>query len=169
MAAYSDRRQSGSKTISQKDVQEAVQVYESFEGLDAVTRRGLEIPLTRWIGSLGSKSLVDQAIDLGIALESLYAADGGEEISFRLRIRAAKHLCEDVDDQNAVSEQIKQVYRLRSQAVHEGQFSKKRLKVGGNALEHGELLKVGQELCRQGILRVVMVGRLPDWRDLALA
>ena len=144
-------------------------IYDAFEGLDAVARRGLDIPLTRWIGSLGSKSPVDQAIDLGIALEALYAADGGEEISFRLRIRAAKHLREDVDDQNAVSEQIKQVYRLRSQAVHEGQFSEKKLKVGGNAIEHGELLQIGQELCRQGILRVVMDGRLPDWRNMGLA
>ena len=169
LTAYSVRRQSGSKTISQQDVQEARLVYEAFEGLDARVRRGLDIPLTRWIGSLESKSLVDQAIDLGIALEALYAADGGEEISFRLRIRAAKHLREDVADQNAVSEQIKQVYRLRSQAVHEGQFSEKRLKVGGKALEHRELLQVGQELCRQGILRVVMDGRLPDWRDMALA
>ena len=169
LTAYSDRRQPGAKTISQQDVHEAKLIYEAFEGLDAVARQGLDIPLTRWIGSLGSKSPVDQAIDLGIALEALYAADGGEEISFRLRIRAAKHLREDVDDQNAVSEQIKKVYRLRSQAVHEGQFSKKKLKVGGNAIEHGELLQIGQELCRQGILRVVEDGRLPDWRDMGLA
>ena len=169
LTAYSVKSHSGSKTISHQDVQEAKRIYEALERLDIGVRRRLEIPLTRWIGSMDRKSLVDQAIDLGIALEALYANDGGTEISFRLRIRAAKHLREDVEEQRAVTEQINRVYRLRSMAVHEGELPAKNLKVAGQAVEHGDLLQLGRELCREGILKVVMEGHLPDWKSMALA
>ena len=142
VTSYNLGQHSTSITLSEETVSHARALYESLRSLEQKTRRAIDVPLTRWIASLENKTLVDQVIDLGIALEAIYAGDGSEEVGFRLRIRAAHHLRQDVSDRKAVIHLVRQLYRLRSQAVHNGQFSGKRPTVNGKAVEREDLARL---------------------------
>ena len=118
---------------------------------------------------MDGKSLVDQAIDLGIALEALYVEERAPEIGFRLRIRAARHLREDPEERGTVIEQLRRFYDLRSDAVHRGELGPGKKKIRGKGYEHSEVIEMARALCREGILKVIYAGGLPDWERMALA
>ena len=155
--------------VSAQDLQVAKNLYEALQALDSTTRRVLNVPLTRWVASLDGKSLVDQAIDLGIALEALYVEERAPEIGFRLRIRAARHLREDPEERGTVIEQLRRFYDLRSDAVHRGELGPGKKKIRGKGYEHSEVIEMARALCREGILKVIYAGGLPDWERMALA
>ncbi len=80
----------------------------------------LQVPITRWIKSKARQPLVDTFI----ALESLYLDPGTrEQQSFRLRLRAALFPREGVNDREAIIKDMREKYRLRSKAVHEGEVN----------------------------------------------
>ena len=80
------------RTVTALTIQQAKQVYESLTGMSPADRDRLAVPVDRLITSWDAKGQVDQIIDLAIALESLYLPDGGGELGYRLRIRAARYL-----------------------------------------------------------------------------
>ena len=155
--------------VSAQDLQVAKNVYEALQALDPAARRALNVPLTRWVASLDGKSLVDQAIDLGIALEALYVEERAAEIGFRLRIRAARHLREDPEERGTVIEQLRRFYELRSVAVHRGELGAKKQRIRDKPYEHGEVIEMARALCREGIFKVIDDGGLPNWERMALA
>lgn len=60
----------------------------------------------------------DKIIDLTIALEAALAGKQSSEITFRLQVRAGALLATDADPANALFEDIKSFYDLRSRFVH---------------------------------------------------
>ena len=61
----------------------------------------------------------DQFIDLRIALEALYAPDGGSgEISYRLQTRCARHMATSFDDRKALAREVKDFYNTASRFAH---------------------------------------------------
>jgi hypothetical protein len=86
--------------------------------------RVLRIPLDRLHRVLRQGSIVDKAIDLGIALEALLLHDikSTEQLGFRLRLRGSLLLGGDLETRHQQMRSLRDVYVLRSTAVHQGRL-----------------------------------------------
>lgn len=121
--------------------------------------------LTRAIDRLGRSRLavhpVDRALDLGMAAEIVLMHDLGSsntEITHKIGSRAAWLLGQDVQERAAIFDEMKHLYKARSEAVHSGVFSPK--------------AKVDLDLADQLVVRVVHAilerGSFPDWASLTM-
>lgn len=142
-------------------VQEALSLYGKRKNLDARVAKWLAVPVVRWIRSHIDQSIVDQFIDLGIALESLYLNDGNNsEAGYRLALRAAWHLGDCSSDRYRLINEFRDIYRLRSRAVHSGSIDYN--------TNTRNILAGAQEHCRQAIIKLITDGGFPDWDRLVM-
>ena len=139
----------------------------TLDGLQGKVVEKIEVALTRWLMSKDfEKDLVDKFIDLRIALESLYLQDflneQSQEMRFRLALFGAWHLGSDFEDRRKVRKVLRDAYDTASAAVHGGDLK------GRTGIQ--ELLSDAQDLCRQGILKVLREGypSQEKWGDLIL-
>ena len=158
-------RERTSVQVDTEQVVGAVSLYTSMKNVKEGEAQKLQIPITRWIKSKTRQPLVDTFIDLGIALESLYLDPGtGEQQSFRLRLRAALFLRESVNDREAVIKDVREIYGLRSKAVHEGAVN--------NSEATKSFKEKAEDLCRESIIKTVSYsqvnGEFPQWSRLEL-
>ena len=152
-------RERSSVLVNASQVQEAVSLYKTMRSLDDGASQKLQVPIRRWIKSKTQQPLVDSFIDLGIALESLYHdPGGGDQQSFRLRLRTALFLRENINDRQAVVKDVNRIYHLRSKAVHEGTV--------GEDQANKDYKEKAEELCRESIIRTIhhtqTTGQLPS-------
>jgi hypothetical protein len=99
------------------------QLFEAFRSATAQFQAHLRLVMQRLIRAMRRVTQVDAAIDLGIALEALYLSDMQDdrgELSFRLRIRSARLLGVTEADRKRISDLMRDIYGLRSIAVHTG-------------------------------------------------
>ena len=127
--------------------------------------RKLGTATSRWMKSKNpSDGLVDQFVDLRMAIESLYLQDfaneQSQEMRFRLALFGAWFLGTDFQDRKLIRKTLRDAYDRASGAVHTGEIE-------FNA-ENRKLLADAQELCRRGILRMLKEGFPLDWGDLVL-
>ena len=146
-------------SIASLDEDEVMHTIEALQGAD----RKLRIAVDRWKKSKRpSAQLEDQYIDLRIALETLYLKDFANENSgemrFRLSLFGAWYLGSTVDERRDIRKTLRDAYGMASRAVHSGE-------VPGNSKV---CLGKAQELCRQGILKLLREGAPKDWGDLIL-
>ena len=123
------------------------------------------MPVSRWLKSkAGSVSLTDKFIDLRITLESLFLKDFDPntmgEISFKLAIFGAWYLGADFEERQNIRKKLRDAYGVSSRAVHSGLVDP--------TSKNQELLSDAQNLCRQGILKLLKEGAPNDWGDLIL-
>ena len=111
-----------------------------------------------------SEGLVDNFIDLRIALESLYLTDfineQSQEMRFRLSLFGAWHLGADFGERKRIRKTLRDAYDAASGAVHTGDLD--------DSSDKRELLEDAQKLCRRGILKLLDEGPPRDWGDLIL-
>ena len=121
----------------------------------------LRVPIQRWRRSKSASNGVDLAIDLRIALESLFLDDGNRaELSFRLALRAAWYLGAEGDERTKIFEAVRDAYDIGSKAVHTGEGYDDVIPVN---------LAVAQDICRMSILRRIDEGgKPPDWKKVVL-
>ena len=158
------------------DIKEAKCLYERLENLDSDVRRKLHIPINRWIKSHIKQGLVDKMIDLevppeevanstttgdvdriidlNIAFESLYL-DGISKLSHYLSNRASEYLAESQSEQEELKEMFKEIYGLRSKAVHKGTLGTKDIEIGEESVTPSEFIKRTQDLCCRSILKIL--------------
>ncbi len=121
--------------------------------------------LTRAIDRLGRSRLavhpVDRALDLGMAAEIVLMHDNGTsntEITHKIGSRAAWLLGGDANERAAIFDEMKHLYKARSDAVHSGVLPPKS--------------KVDLDLADQLVVRVVRAilerGSFPDWSSLTM-
>lgn len=121
--------------------------------------------LNRAIDRLGRSRLashpVDRALDLGMAAEIVLMHDNGTsntEITHKIGSRAAWLLGKDADERATIFDEMKHLYKARSDAVHSGVLPLKS--------------KVDLDLADQLVVRVVQAilerGRFPDWSSLTM-
>ena len=107
-------------------------------------------------------AIVDQLIELRIALEALYLKDftneRSQEMRFRLALFGAWHLGETFARRQAIRKTLRDAYDKASGAVHTGEVP-----VGAHAT-----LKKARNLCREGILKLLEEEPLVDWGDMIL-
>jgi Apea-like HEPN len=154
-------------------VSAASQVSEcvaNFSRVDDRQKSRLRVPLDRLNRSyLAGMLTVEKAIELGIALESLYApAKLSEGIAFAVRSRAARFLGGSPDDRRETFSILKDVYDLRSLAVHAGRFDTKEAnKKWRDEAKVREALDKGQKLVGRSLVKVIEEGE-PNWEELDL-
>ena len=121
----------------------------------------LRVPVQRWRRSKEAGNGVDLAIDLRVALESLFLGDANNaELSFRLALRAAWYLDVEGHDRVAVFDAFRAAYDIGSKAVHTGMGYGDRIPAS---------LADAQDLCRLAILRRIGAGgQTPDWKQVVL-
>ena len=105
--------------------------------------------LARWAKSMQGQ-FADQFIDLRIALEALYAPDGGAgEISYRLQTRCARHMAKSFNDRLAIAREVKDFYNTASRFAH-----------GSRAdtppeIKHQRQLERAQKICRDALIKII--------------
>jgi hypothetical protein len=112
------------------------------------------------LSHVAEKPIVDAAIDLGIALEALYLSDQSDdrgELTFRLKIKAARFLATDAAERKKIFDLIGRLYAIRSSAVHTGKVPPK-----SNARSVRLLLNEGVAFAVETVRRFIILGE-PDW------
>ena len=143
------------------------QFYLTLKALESSNSKKIRVAITRWIMSKDfEKNQVDKFIDLRIALESLYLHNIGNEkyrgeMRLRLSLFGAWHLGTNFEERREIQKNLKRAYDEASRAVHGGEFD-------DDTTEIQKLLSDAQDLCRRGILKLLMEGPPPDWGDLIL-
>jgi hypothetical protein len=127
-----------SRTLIIKDVQKLCASYFSIPANDR--RKVLHTPLSRLGRAIRQFSVVDRAIDLGIALEALllHDAQSNTELGYRLRLRGALLREGDLSARRDTMKLLNELYKLRSNAVHRGRVD--RTEKNWRTLEDGIML-----------------------------
>jgi Apea-like HEPN len=138
--------------------------------LDEATAARFHVPLDRLNASLLKGFVaVDAAIDLGIALESLFSPSKQENgIGAGIRSRAARFLGGTIKQRTEVANLVRDIYGLRSLAVHSGQIGgpncPKKWRSESAVISS---LKEGQKLVGRALVEMLDRGE-PDWEEFDL-
>ena len=108
--------------------------------------------LARWTKSMQGQ-FADRFIDLRIALEALYAPDGGQgEISYRVRTRCARHMAKSFEDRKAIAREVKDFYATASGFAH-GSLSVRDDRPP--KAKHERQLGRAREICRDALIKII--------------
>ena len=141
------------------------ELAHTISALMETNHQGTRIAASRLIKSRDSdQSLVDQFVDLRMALEALFLRDftneQSQEMRFRLSLFGAWFLGQDFEDRRRIRKVLRDAYDKASGAVHTGNLAA--------TDANRALLADAQRLCREGILKLLRDGPPPDWGDLVL-
>lgn len=155
--------------VSADDHSEIRSVCASFRSLNSGLRARLRVPLQRLNRYRRQWSLEDKAIDLGIAFESIYAADRNpcDPISQTVRLRAAWHLGGPNLARGKVHDAMSVMYDLRSKAAHTGRL-KPTVRFADQQMGTHQFLEYCAALLVQTLKRVFERNGFPDWVQLVL-
>ena len=155
-------------TVAAEDhIEKAKCLYKRLVGFDSNDRTKLQIAIDRWIKSKVNRDPLNQIIDLGIALEALYLPGIKEELTFRLRVRAAWYLGKNEEHRKELLKNFGDIYSCRSNAVHNGQLGET-ARFGSERIPIPVFIERAQDLCHESILKIVEDGGFPDWDSLIL-
>ena len=108
-------------------------------------------------------------IDLGIAFESLYLPSNNvDQLTFQFRLRASWHLGEDKAHRGKLMDEFREIYSLRSKAVHNGELPQRAKIRRGESVPMSEFIPRAQDLCLKSIKKILEDGEFPDWKSLVL-
>jgi hypothetical protein len=159
-----------STELSETVVPQLRETVSHLLSLDESKQLRLRVPLDRLNRSyLAGIRSVNKAIELGIALESLYApAKLSEGIAFAVRTRAARFLGGSLEERQRTATTIRDVYDLRSLAVHTGTFhAKGSPKKWRDEARVRKVLVEGQCLVGRSLVKVIQDGE-PNWEEFDL-
>lgn len=155
------RTKPGTADIRLEDVQPRYDRYLALQERDR-TSLGLCIDRLRLAGA--GFYLANSAIDLGIGFEVLFfhGKSDRDEITFKLKMRAAHFLATDPDERKKIGDLVGRIYGLRSRAVHTGKFD-----IFGRKRDNQlTLLDQGRQMLSDAVIRVIDEGQIPDWEAL---
>ena len=159
----SNDNQSAAPPLVESHIEELKELYCGIVRLDAEKRARLQVPITRWITSVGQRDEVDRMIDLGIAFESLFLDDCERwNLSKKLADRASWYLGEDKTHRQELFSYFDQIYDNRSGAVHRGVVRKE-----GTSEEIEQFINGVQSLCLRSIKKAITRGipqTEPEWK-----
>jgi len=119
--------------------EDMLQVFNKFLSLDTTIKKKLELPLERLCYSIIRKDLINQVIELGIAIESLFISDDSKnELTYKIQIRAAFLLGKNATKKIEIANLFKELYTYRSKAVHGAQLPNKKTQEIKNNINMGQ-------------------------------
>ena len=153
--------------ISKYDIEKSV---VPFLELKKDIKDRLAIPLTRLNRAIRPRSPVDKAIDIGIALESLFFSDSGkmDQISYTFRLRGAWLLGVNSEKRKILIQIFQRLYDCRSKAVHSGMLSDKIKIKGQKPFDSVRFLDIGIKACKLAIEQIINNKFFPDWDEITL-
>ena len=155
-----------STEVGEMEINKAKRLYRILDKNLSVSEE-LRIPVDRWIESKVRTNPVDKMVDLGIAFEALFLPGIKDELTYRLGVRAAWYLGKDGEHRKELLTKFGDIYKRRSNAVHDGQLGKT-VKFGGKPVPISKFIEEAQDLCRESIMKIIDDGRFPDWDSLIL-
>ena len=167
-SGYSSSSTTASSTnFSESQIRDAAEHYNKIIGLPQDVEKSLQIPFDRWMNSKTHQTHVDKMIDLGIAMESFYLRGIREQLTFRFRLRGSLHLGEDVAERKRLIKEFGDIYKYRSEAVHEGTLPE-RVTIDGQSIPIWQYIERAQTLFKRSLMQVIDAGSLPDWERIEL-
>ena len=151
--------------LSPPQIDSITTLYRGLTEVPTETWNKLLIPIGRWAKSMAEENPIDQIIDLGIALESLYVPDSQSEVNLRFALHAAWHLGKNKTERQEFRKEFKRIYKARCDVVHTGKL---RGDMAKPSFDKSRFVSRAQELCWQGITSVIKTGDIPDWNDLVM-
>lgn len=142
------------------DVDAAGKLFESLERFHGNDANAIKTALDRIILALRQFSTVGKAIDLGIALEVilLHEMNGEQgELKYRSAMRGAHFVGGDKANQKVTFKTLKDVYDLRSKAVHTGRLP--------DDATVTEKLERGMLLITAIARKIIELEKFPNWED----
>lgn len=148
--------------------EKAIKLCQAFEKMPVSERSKLDVPLTRLNSSSRRTRDLDRIIDLGIAMESLLLdkKDPDVSIGYLFRQRGCYLHCSKVAERDITQKLLRDLYMLRSIAVHTGKLKEKEKKMDRKS---DEIINDGIRLCAELIEKIVIAGKKPDWDKLVLS
>ena len=112
----------------------------------------------------------DQAIELGIALESLLLTELEPQtpLSFQLRLRGALLHGGTGSERVNTYDLLNDIYDMRSKAAHGGQLKVREKFRSGETIPTKDRLRQGMELCACLIRALAENKKRPNWKSLIL-
>ena len=119
----------------------------------------VERAIRRWNKSQHASGLEDRAIEMRIALETLFLdeEEGRGELGFRMAMHAAWEVGKETGEKRKWFDAARKAYRVGSRAIHGGGIKEK------NAEESVRAVEEGQKLCAEGIKIRIKSGIKPEW------
>ena len=103
----------------------------------------------------------DKILDVAIALERMYELEGNE-ISFKLKMRAAAFLETSTEGRAQVLRDVKKFYDVRSGIVH-------KRKKPPSAETRAAAFTKGFEVARRSVVKLLQDGSPADWDEMVMA
>lgn len=147
--------------LEEREYADAQAIHAAFVACHKQLKRRLRIPLARLRSAIREINPVDAAIDLGIAVEAIFIPGEYQELTYKLSLRAGWYLGQDSESRLAVAELFRDLYHLRSIAVHTGNLRTKSTQPNAWGL-----LRSGFEKTAQALRHAIFDGDLPDWNTL---
>lgn len=148
-------------TLSSDSITHLVKRFNVF---DEAGKQPLRVCMDRFNQALRRSNLVDRAIDLGIALEVMLLHGIGSEIrgemKYRFSARGAMFLGGDRRYRLSTFEALKNIYDLRSRAVHSGVLTAKQ-----NKTKPEETLTRAEGIWRDVATKLLERGSFPEWDE----
>jgi len=152
----------------EKAYEDFPKLYDKYKTLPSSAKEKIKIPLYRLNSAMKGQTIIDQAIDSGIALEALFLSDLSKnergELNFKLKTRGSRYLRSSFDDRKKTYKLIGDLYEIRSQAIHSG-----RLKENTNKEPTGILIRKGYELIAETLIKIINEGKIPEWDQVLLS
>jgi len=123
-ATYEETRVDTVTTLSKAELADLRPFVEKYLQTGEALWAIVDVPLHRLNEAVRHKNLIDKALDLGIALETLllHNLSNSAQLSYQLRLRGAWLMGADVEDRKKIQETLKKLYDFRSKAAHEGKL-----------------------------------------------
>jgi len=152
------------QTFPMLDASLAMEIVGAFQRLQPTSQARVRLALQRLGQALRRHGLGDKAIELAIALETLTADDGSNEVSHKVKVRATKLLGGDGAARERNAKLIAETYNIRSKQMHTGSFDASKSKaVAGASLTPAEILEQTAALCANLIVAMIRRGSIPAW------
>lgn len=168
-SGYSSRMEikhpKGENSLGDTEIKHSIKLYESLKTLPPSIIRPLTICLNRLNQSVNTWDLVQQAIDLGVALEAvLTPSENTDQLSFQFRLLGALLVGDTQNERLLAYDIFKSFYTLRSKAVHNGELPTKSIQISGmGKLTPREVLIEATRLGRLAVIKLIERGGIaPD-------
>ena len=136
---------------------EALAWAERYLRMGEPLRRSVDVALDRLNLARRRRSPGDQAIDSGICLEALLGDDSPQELTYKLRLRAALLLGATLPERPEIRRAVHDLYDLRSKVVHG------RARKPNDTLPDARCAARGLEICTQAVRAIVQHNARPDF------
>ena len=120
----------------------------------------LDVPLRYFNYAHTRERPEDKLIDYMIAFEGLFLVKEKAELSYRLSLRVAAFLGENLDEKGKIFTLMRKAYDLRSDIVHGSSYSKN-IDINEEKLSFEELVSWVEELLRKSIKKSIDTGQEP--------